>query len=1247
MSDATGFSAQRPELPGGGSVHGLGETFTPDPATGAGMFTIPLDLPAGPDGIGPELTLRYDTRSGDGPFGAGFSLPLPRILCSDGALALEDAGEVVTRPDGSLGLRVDEGLWNVARHGDGFLLTSRSGARHLLGTNPGGRTASSWHLERIEDALGNTAEFAWRRDGATLYPERVGYGPYELGFGYEARQTALRCTHIELRCPAERQPLVRRWAFGYDDASLLTSVTMTGFDDAGDTETAPVLRLSYTRPGPPLDWDGDALLDLLEITPARPQPEGGHLLLLEAARVVMPRVSHGVLTEIDNGLGLLTKIEYSTSIDVPVVRRITRCETTTGHVSETEFSYQDGKVTQDELGDEHSPTLRTVRWFDSGRMIQEETYGLDGSELEGRPYRRVSHVWTVNEDGPVLRPHQTLSRTTLYEREELPVSIVTTEFSEFDHNGNPCRTVEAAWRPGEDPVVLETLTTYATDPDDRFAALPARIRQFDGTGNLVADTVNRYDERPDGSAGTRGLITARESLVLTDALVADVYGPLTPDFTKYGYHRRSGENGWWITTFYRRLGTVTGLRGTITGPRGYTTEVRYSGDRCFAEVFTDPHGNVTTARHDPRTARTQTLTDPSGAVFTARYDPLARNEIIVRPGDSPALPTIRYRYDTGGPVRITTEQRAVSGEVEVLVTAEIRDGAGRLLQKRHSDHLGDVVDEHHEYCARGLVRRTSKPFRGGQLTPPAGTLHTEFRYDAMGRPLSVRTPDGTIRTFTYTGASVAEFDGQSALVRRTFTPTGRIASMAEQLGDRMLVSTYDHDAKGQLRRFTGADGAVTTTTYDLLGRVLRVASPAGTVVHILDSAGNPIESRTVGGHTLFRAYDACDRVVAVRVDEPDGEPVTRFTYHDAGLAAPLDAGRHTSGGRLCRVTDESGVTIFDYDAVGRPATKRSRPASTDSEYRLDLLHRADGQLSAVTFPESDGTRLTVHHQYDEVGRLVAVPGFVDGVDYDERGRRTGLHFANGVSELVEYDLLRDSLSRQVVTGRGGVLRDVTISTDRAGNVVSLASPDPSLTASYTYDSCYRLTSSVHNGASVDYAYDDAGNLTHKSDVGDFTYANHQLVSAGGETFGYDSAGNVTDAPWGSHIWDAFGRLRGVHGNDGTNALFGYDHTGRRVRTLVTGGGDVGEVLTPDELYAIEDGELVAIIAGAVRRRADGGTAFLHFDHLQNLVLVTDAAGAVVEQRHHDPLGDVMNGPFLTDFVRKGPFITSGHPRSPG
>ncbi|MEV6831458.1 SpvB/TcaC N-terminal domain-containing protein [Amycolatopsis sp. NPDC051102] len=1010
--------------------------FTPDPATGGGRFTVPLDLPPGPGGIAPALALRYTTGAPNGPFGGGFAVPLPHVGVSDGQARSRTADRLV-------------------RRGDGFLLTTRSGLRHFLTPADG----SAWYLDRTEDPFGATVKFGWAHHSGQAYLTRISYGPYEVEFTYEPRPdvlrwgrggtlvtTALRCARIDLRVPAGTRPLVRRWTLGYDaddvtGASMLTSVALSGFDTQGAETAAPVLRLAYAT----VEFPPPRRVQLA----ARAQAGGG-VSLLDAVPYHsfedVPRA--GRLSEIDNGIGLHTALEYAVVASVPVVRRISRREAGTGHVGVTEFEYHDsrfpvfGRVVQDELGDEYAPTLRTVRWFgDDGLLDKEESYGLDGSPAEDRPYRRVEHI---------RRPQWTHSVTTQFERRTTPVSVTTKETA-FDATGNPTREVETTERPGRPPVVRETRTTYASDPEHRFTGLPARVREVDGSGKVRSDTLFRYDEEPDGSAGAHGFCTAREELVLTDALVADVYGRVPPDFGRHGYHRRPGEEGWWVTTFHGRFDTVTGLRTTTTDPLGHTREVRYSADHCFPEVVTDPLRNTTVTRHDVRTATVCEVADPAGAVTTVTHDPLGRPETVVRPGDSAELPTVRYRYDHRGPVRVTTEQRAVSGEAEVLVTAELRDGAGRLLERRHAELLGDVVDERHEYCARGLVCRTSRGFRDGEL--PDGA--EEFRYDALGRPL------------------------------------------AGQAGEA-------HHPEGR---------------HDLLGRELRDADG---VVHLRDAAGNEVETRTVDGHTVYRVHDAADRVVAVLVDDPRGTPVAKFTHHDGGLPVPPEAGPHSCG-RLVRVADESGVTLLGYDALGRVAEKRWRPAHVAVEYRLDVVRRADGRLSEVAYPDAGDGRLTVHHQYDEVGRLVSVPGFVDAIQYDLRGRRTAVHYANGVSEHF--------FPEHVITGPGGLRHDVT-------------------------------------------------------------------------------PGSPDEPPPGSEIRDAFGRLRGVHGDEG-NALYGYDHAGRRVRTLVTNGTLIHEVLTPDELYAIENGELVIVVADAVWQYPDGRRRYRHFAADGTLALVTDERGAVV------------------------------------
>src|SRR5690349_10490587 len=74
------FAAPSINFPkGGGAIRGMGEKFGTNPVTGTGSMQIPLALSPGRSGFGPELALSYDSGSGNGPFGFGWSLSLPSI----------------------------------------------------------------------------------------------------------------------------------------------------------------------------------------------------------------------------------------------------------------------------------------------------------------------------------------------------------------------------------------------------------------------------------------------------------------------------------------------------------------------------------------------------------------------------------------------------------------------------------------------------------------------------------------------------------------------------------------------------------------------------------------------------------------------------------------------------------------------------------------------------------------------------------------------------------------------------------------------------------------------------------------------------------------------------------------------------------------------------------------------------------------------------------------------------------------
>ena len=81
-SNTDTFTVRAPavSLPkGGGAIRGMGEKFAANPVTGTASVSIPIFTSAGRAGFGPALSLSYDSGAGNGAFGFGWNLSIPRI----------------------------------------------------------------------------------------------------------------------------------------------------------------------------------------------------------------------------------------------------------------------------------------------------------------------------------------------------------------------------------------------------------------------------------------------------------------------------------------------------------------------------------------------------------------------------------------------------------------------------------------------------------------------------------------------------------------------------------------------------------------------------------------------------------------------------------------------------------------------------------------------------------------------------------------------------------------------------------------------------------------------------------------------------------------------------------------------------------------------------------------------------------------------------------------------------------------
>src|SRR4051794_30417387 len=79
-NDSSPYAPPQLGLPkGGGAIRGIGEKFSANTVTGTGSLSVPIFTSPGRSGFGPQLSLSYDSGSGNGPFGIGWSLALPAI----------------------------------------------------------------------------------------------------------------------------------------------------------------------------------------------------------------------------------------------------------------------------------------------------------------------------------------------------------------------------------------------------------------------------------------------------------------------------------------------------------------------------------------------------------------------------------------------------------------------------------------------------------------------------------------------------------------------------------------------------------------------------------------------------------------------------------------------------------------------------------------------------------------------------------------------------------------------------------------------------------------------------------------------------------------------------------------------------------------------------------------------------------------------------------------------------------------
>ncbi|SFN75529.1 toxin TcdB middle/N-terminal domain-containing protein [Nitrosospira briensis] len=1040
-------------------------------------------------------------------------------------------------------------------------------------------------------------------------------------------------------------------------------------------------------------------------------------------------VKPNLLQTIDNSLGLVTTINYSTSTDfarrdleaghpwetylpfpVQVVSEIVAEDTPARTTNRVQLIYHDGhfdsqtrqyigfgRVEQLEFGDASEPTSLIVSHFHNRKtmstqasgeafnvlrrlLFRTEVFGRDGSPEQDRPHFTDEIEWEAREltlgsaNAKVFFPVKAKEIHTTFERDTRFARLAKSYT--YDEAGNCVQETKVGdWLDDQDQpqqLAVVTETTYAASSGIGTTTWPARQRKWAGT-ELLKEIRNYYDGAaftglPIGQA-TKGNVVRVEEVLLTQALVDNVYGLSTADMEALGYRADSDPDfGTLFTRDVQRLRVNSfGCPEEKMDVRGLVTTIEYDANNIFPTRFVDPRGFESLVTYHLPDGQVERYTDVNGNEGRYEFDAIGRVKAFRQAGTPPDKPGLEFEYHTESVPQFTVQKVRLSrDDANTVRTFKYADGHGRSIQQRTQAESGRVAVSaqpvfNNKNHAKGEFAAYFSTSFGFDATEPENesVVSSSNKLDVLGREVEMIDPTGGRLATRFRFNHIAYFDAvhssvldvnANAPAPRTeyFDAFSRLVAVREQNGSEFRMTRYEYDPTDNLVRGIDALGhEFFHNTYDLMGHKIRVKHPeSGTQVRLFNSKGDLIEQRNADGGIAWRSYDDIGRQLEVRFGGPTGALQERHFY-DGGPGEDLH-------GRVSRVEGQFGSVEYSYHPSGRIKSTTRTFAGLPGSFSIQTEINIADKLTKVVYPDGFSVALT----YGEGGLLNSISGVIDDIDYGPTGKRELIRFANGLETSYRYEpgvyWLREQQTTQ--TASGVKYQHLLYDHDAAGNV-TVIDDLANLTGKvrnnrrYTYDDLYQLIRAEGRDAGGDYQheyrYDALGNIISKPDAfaQDFVYGapnRPTLVTglSGGppNQFQYDDSGNLTRMPGAGLEYDPLGRLVRVTAANGTVVEYVYDHEGFRTATHATRNGTTQSEFNFDNLFLIRGADRIKLIWDDIQKVAQidqaGNGAILHTDHIGNVnILSALNNGAFSGQTEYYPFGaTAVSISMPTDFL---------------
>src|SRR5207253_8324208 len=202
------------------------------------------------------------------------------------------------------------------------------------------------------------------------------------------------------------------------------------------------------------------------------------------------------------------------------------------------------------------------------------------------------------------------------------------------------------------------------------------------------------------------------------------------------------------------------------------------------------------------------VTGPNGAQGTTTYDTYGRPANTKIPDGASTDYTYTY-YDPN----VSGSQNTQKATLGTRWKKTTLDGFGRVtrVESGHDSTTVSQVDTQYAPCAcspLGKLWRTSLPYAPGS-TP----VWTTYTYDASGRTLTMRAPDGSATSYLYQGNKTKVTDPAGKWKTTTNDAMGNLVAMTEPdpAAGPDLVTSYSYNSVNQMVQVSMTRGATTQT----------------------------------------------------------------------------------------------------------------------------------------------------------------------------------------------------------------------------------------------------------------------------------------------------------------------------------------------------------------------------------------------------------------------------------------------------